>query len=120
MESKLGSTGKKKLLGQARGEWILRVWWMALWGESGRNKIILGRKDGILDHGDGCVEYTCVRNLGARLSMCDLVVMEGREVSRKTPAFLFYTNRMDQGVVIKRNLRGLLALERKLASSVLS
>lgn len=52
--------------------------------------------------------------------MCDLVVMEGREVSRKTPAFLFYTNRMDQGVVIKRNLRGLLALERKLASSVLS
>jgi len=41
--------------------------------------------------------------------MYDLVVMEGRDVSRKTPALLFYTSRMDQGVVIRRNLRGRLA-----------
>lgn len=41
--------------------------------------------------------------------MYDLVVMEGRDVSRRTPALLFYTNRMDQGVVIRRNLRGRLA-----------
>lgn len=56
MESKLGSIGKKKLLGQAWGGWMLRVWWMALWGKSGRKNITLGRKDGILDHGDGYVE----------------------------------------------------------------
>ena len=35
-------------------------------------------------------------------SSCDLVVMEERDVSRKTPALLFHTNGVDQRLFIER------------------